>query len=101
MYDSKDYGRRLLTHVIDERAHNGYTTPYASIPREDGSNEVESYQDISYCQFANAINKCAYWIEDEIGRSQSCETLAYIGPQDLRYQILGMAAVKTGHAVGD
>ena len=34
------------------------------------------------------------------GGSKSFETLVYIGPQDLRYQILGIAAIKAGHVVG-
>ncbi len=89
------YGRRLLSSVIDERAESNHQRPFASIPI---SNDVrKGYQDISYKVFANAINRCALWIKQHIGQSSSFETLAYIGVNDLRYHILCMAAVKTGH----
>ena len=92
-----NYGRRLLPSVIDERARTGHRRPYASIPVSDDIGD--GYRDITYRAFANAINRCAIWIRGLINISQDFETLVYIGPADLRYQILCMAAVKTGYVV--
>ena len=90
-----DYGTRLLPNVIDARAREGFERPYASIPISNDPSD--GFRDISYAQFANAINRCAQWILDSIGRSETFEVLVYLGPQDLRYQIICIAAIKTGH----
>lgn len=95
--DIVPYGQRLLIQVIDERAAAGHSRPYASIAQ--GGNFEDGFQDVSYGSFANAINRCAHWLLDRFGCSSSYETIAYIGPLDLRYNILAMAAVKTGHVV--
>ena len=92
------YGRRLLTVVIDERARDNHAQAYASIPRTN--NPRDGYRDISYRQFANAVNRCAIWLKAQIGLSTKFEALAYMGPVDLRYQILCMGAVKAGYVVG-
>lgn len=91
------YGQRLLTHVIDERARQGHARPYASIPR--GASPSDGFQNISYGIFANAIDRCAYWVQERFGLSTSYQTIAYIGPLDMRYNIFAMAAVKTGFVV--
>ena len=92
-----DYGRRLLPHLIDERARNNHSRPYASIPVS--KEPKDGFRDISYAQFANAINRCARWLLDHVGKSGSFDTLAYMGPQDLRYQMIVISAIKTGHVV--
>lgn len=94
---NSNHGRRLLLTVVEQRAERHHARPYASIPI---SNDVRNgFQDISYRAFANAINRCASWIEQHIGLSTEFKSLAYIGLNDLRYQILCLAAVKTGHVV--
>lgn len=91
------YGRRLLSNVIDERAHYGHKRAYASIPKS--ADVSRGFRDITYRVFANAINRCALWIREQMGTSSTYDAVVYIGPADLRYQILCMAAVKTGHVV--
>ncbi|MCJ1395312.1 hypothetical protein MMC18_008196 [Xylographa bjoerkii] len=44
-------------------------------------------------ELANAVNKIAYWLEQNFGASTVFETLAYMGPSDLRYAIVFLAAV--------
>ena len=92
-----DHGRRLLTHVIDERARNGHHRPYASIPIS--KNAEDGFRDVSYPTFANAINRCALWLNAGVGHSTRFEKLAYMGPNDLRYPILCIAANKIGYVV--
>lgn len=94
---SQDYGRRLLPTVIDDRAAAGHARPYASICQSQDPRD--GYRDISYTTFANAINRCARYLIDRIGVSTEFDVLAYIGPLDLRYQIICIAALKIGRVV--
>lgn len=92
-----NYGRRLIPHLIDERAQNGWVQPFTSIPRS--SDPSDGFIDISYRQFANAINHCAWWMREVLGESQHSTVIAYTGPSDIRYGILTIAAIKTGFKV--
>ena len=90
-------GQRLLPKLIDQLALEGPSQifcSYASTP-----NASEGFQDVTYEQLARAINKCAWWIEEELGRSHVFKTLTYLGPHDIRYMILTLAAIKTGYKV--
>ncbi|MCJ1313636.1 hypothetical protein MMC25_007315 [Agyrium rufum] len=91
----KDCGQRLLPTYIDELARSDPDRLYVSVPRS--TDIKDGFRDVSFQTFANAINRCAWWIEKTLGRSDNFETLAYLGPQDLRYCILVVAAIKTGH----
>ena len=91
------YGRRLIPHLIDERAQNGWEQPFTSIPRS--SDPSDGFRDISYRQFANAINHCARWMQQNLAKSSDSNTIAYTGPSDIRYGILTIAAIKTGYKV--
>ena len=90
-------GRRLLPVLVDEIAHVSPGRPFVAIPRSP--DPKDGFLDISYHSFAEAINKCAWWIEKELGRGHLFETITYMGPLDLLYPILIFAAVKTGHKV--
>ena len=90
-----DYGQRLLPSLIDEIAHQDPERPYVSIPRT--TNPQDGYRDISFSSFARSINRCSWWIEEQIGRGWNFETIAYMGPQDLIYAILVLSSIKTGY----
>ncbi|KAI4226531.1 MAG: hypothetical protein LQ349_006860, partial [Xanthoria aureola] len=84
------YGKRLLPSYIDEIARDDPNRTFALIPR---STSVEAgYNSISFHQLSQAIDRCAWWIETTLGRSFDFTTLAYIGPLDLLYHILTLAA---------
>ncbi|KUI66503.1 hypothetical protein VM1G_01339 [Cytospora mali] len=91
-------GKRLLPPIIDELAQEDPNRPWASIPRDDYA-LPQGFVDISYAALANAINKLAWLIERSIGRSNSFETIAYLGIPDIRYHMIQMAVCKTGHKV--
>ena len=91
------YGHRLIPQLIDERAKMNPHGSVWSVPKS--SDLADGFRDISYVQVARAINKAAWWIDEHIGKSTTFENLAYIGPPDLRYAILTVAAQKTGHTV--
>jgi acyl-CoA synthetase (AMP-forming)/AMP-acid ligase II len=92
-----DCDKRLIPTLIDELATTDTTRVFVSIPRtttiEDG------FEDITYGDLARAVNRCAWWMERTLQRSETFETLNYVGPQDLRYVILLFAAIKTGYQV--
>ena len=92
-----NYGRRLLPSLIDERAQRSHAQTYAAIPVNN--DPKDGFREVSYGLFANAINRCASWLIENVGTTSSFDTLVYFGAQDLRYQILCIAACKTGHVV--
>ena len=89
------YGQRLIPHLIDDIAHNNSSRTFCSLAKS--SNISDGFQDISYGTFANSINCLAWWIEENLGKSSTFETVSYIGPPDLRYIVLAIAAQKTGY----
>lgn len=92
-----DYGRRLLPVLVDEISRDDPERVFVSIARS--SMPEDGFKDITYRSFANAINKAAWWLEENLGRSQNFEVLAYAGPSDVRYPIIVYAAVKVGYKV--
>ena len=92
------YGSRLLPQVVDELARSDPQRIYATLPLS--SDLSKGFQDVTMQQVSQAVNKCAYWLEDTIGRSTVFETLSYLGLPDLRYAIVFLAAVKCGYKVG-
>ncbi|KUJ07624.1 acetyl-CoA synthetase-like protein [Mollisia scopiformis] len=89
------YGRRLVPVVIDEIAQNDPERVFASIPKT--TDLSEGYVDVTYDAFSRAINRAATFLERTFGRSGSFETLAYLGPFDVRYYILACGASKVGY----
>ena len=91
-----DCGQRLIPKLVDEIAQSDPQRPYLSIPRS--SVLEEGYEDISFIKFATAVNGCAWRLSSRLGHEASC-TLLYIGPLDVRYLVVILAAAKTGHVV--
>ncbi|KAM3075334.1 hypothetical protein ACMFMG_007227 [Clarireedia jacksonii] len=57
----------------------------------------DGFKDITFKQLDKAIDVASTWIETQFGIGQNFECLPYIGPQDLRYVLLMIASVNTGH----
>ena len=88
----KDYGRRLIPNIIDDFAKSDPDRVYCFYAK---SNHVaDGFASVTYSQIANAINRVSLWLRDKIGTSKSLETIAYLGPPDLRYVIVTLAAQK-------
>lgn len=91
------YGQRLVPHVIDEIARTDPDQVCYIIPVSD-----ESYRHgkrtITYAIMAQAVDRAAWFLKRELGPNTTAgETLAYLGPNDLRYFILTIAAIKAGY----
>ena len=91
-------GRRLIPSTIDHIAEVNPSKVFGSLPVSNTNLEA-GFKDLTYGQVANAINGVAWWLEREIGRSHNYETLAYLAPNDFRYPIFAVAAVKAGYTV--
>lgn len=92
--------RQLLPTVVDQIAETEPEASWAAVSISPIGTEA-GYQNITYQQFANAINSVAWWLEEELGRGDMTEPLAYFGTggSDVGYIILLIAAVKTGYYV--
>ncbi|KAI0970741.1 hypothetical protein F4678DRAFT_461874 [Xylaria arbuscula] len=91
------YGQRLLPHIIDDVARKDPQRVILLTARS--SNPKDGWAQMTFGEYANAINKCAQDIVDRYGRASkgAFPTIAYIGPQDARYLIIVIAAVKAGY----
>ncbi|KAK4233779.1 hypothetical protein C8A03DRAFT_47750 [Achaetomium macrosporum] len=56
-----------------------------------------AFRAATYGQIRNAVNRVAWMLSNTIGTSTQFDTLAYLGPSDLRYHIVILAAIKTGY----
>jgi len=90
--------RELLVHIVDEIARENPDTLYAELPRSATSFDA-GFHKITYHLFANAINGMASWLNKTLEKRENFETLLYLGPNDLRHNILLLAAVKAGYKV--
>lgn len=73
------------------------STPISSL-----TNDYEhGYRSIHYEDLANAINGAAWWLSWTLcpPKKQEHEVLVYMGPNDLRYKVLILAAVKVRDAL--
>jgi len=95
---SKPEFKKLLNHIVDEIAAQDPLAVYAELPRSSETLD-DGFQKVTYAQFSNAINGMAWWLVQSLGPGKDFETLTYIGPNDLRHNILLLAAVKAGYKV--
>jgi len=86
----------LLTTRVDELAVSEPDAEYAEYPISP-STYAEGFKVVTFSQLSNAINGAAYWLEENIGKGNNFETLTHTGPNDLRYLILILDALKAGY----
>lgn len=93
------FGQRNFVDVVDEIASSEPSRPVLYLPRS--GNAEDGWRALSFGEYANAINRCAHWIVQCAGHAKDGEypTVAYIGPNDIRYLVVIAAAVKAGYKV--
>ncbi|KAK2807211.1 hypothetical protein FQN49_008788, partial [Arthroderma sp. PD_2] len=93
---SKDYGKRLIVSILDGIAAEEPGRVLYSLPV---SRDVsEGFRDITALEFANAVNRTAWWLEAELGKGSSFPTVGYFGPwNDFRYILLILGCIKAGY----
>ncbi|KAK0648487.1 hypothetical protein B0T16DRAFT_388706 [Cercophora newfieldiana] len=92
-----NYGKRLILNIIDERAYENPAREWVFVPRT--SNPKDGWRAITYSQAANAINRVAHKLVATSGIPKKGEfpTVAFIGPNDVRYLIFVLGAVRAGY----
>ncbi|KAK5624968.1 hypothetical protein RRF57_000684 [Xylaria bambusicola] len=88
------YGKRTIPSAIDELAQACPTRTWVSF-----ATDYQRLRDVSFQTCAHAVNQTCWWLKRTLGTSETFDTVAYIGPNDLRYLILFSAAVKCGYKV--
>lgn len=88
------FGRRLLPVLVDELDPERL---FARLPKS--AHLQDGFVDVTCGTFARAVNRAAGWLEATLGKSSSFETLAYLGPPDIRYGIFILGACKVGYKV--
>ncbi|KAI9842789.1 MAG: hypothetical protein M1837_006892 [Sclerophora amabilis] len=106
-------GKRLLPVMIDHIAATDPDRAWISVPRDD-LDLAKGFVDITYRQFANAINHAAAWLETVLAvavaprgpgvgiavvRHGGFDTFAYEGPRDFGLLIVTVAAAKIGRKI--
>ncbi|KAI0021598.1 hypothetical protein F4780DRAFT_270976 [Xylariomycetidae sp. FL0641] len=92
---SSTRGKRLLPSLVDEISQSDPTRVLYSVMKSN--DPKQGYYNITVKEFAQAVDRCAWYIEAELGRGSGFPTLAYIGPQDVVHAILILACIKTGY----
>lgn len=86
----------LLPNVVDRLARERPDAEYAEWVT------ATSVVRITYRQLANIINGLSWWLVEQLGpgpHGPRRDVLAYVGPNDVRYGALALAAVKAGYVV--
>jgi acyl-CoA synthetase (AMP-forming)/AMP-acid ligase II len=86
----------LLVTAIEEKARRLANHTVFRYPTVQW--ETDGYRNLTWSQWSNAINKVAFWLDEHLNNADS-KTVAYLGPDDIRYAILMPAMIKTGRRV--
>lgn len=89
---------KLIVHHVDDIAAEHPGTLYAEYPRTP-TTFADGFRRVTYNDLSNAINGFAWWLEQTLGKGSGFPTLTYIGPNDLRFVIQLLGAVKAGYKV--
>lgn len=91
-------GNQLLPVILENRAREDPHGIWAKFPISPNSYS-EGFRSVTRQEMMNAVNRVAWILERDLGRSQTFETIAYIGPNDLRCTIVVLAGIKVGYKV--
>ncbi|KAK0386750.1 hypothetical protein NLU13_6586 [Sarocladium strictum] len=84
-------------HLLEQRARNGHVRPFAVIPKS--KNLSEGFTEVTYEILANAVNRACWWLEDVTGGPKPGTRFSWSGPNDLRYILLLLAAMKCRYQI--
>ncbi|KAJ5995378.1 NRPS-like enzyme [Penicillium waksmanii] len=91
---------RLLANVIETKAKTIPDAPWLLYAKSSSWEHEGGYKTITWKQCANAINKMAHFLDENIPRqSKARQTITYQGPNDARYYIMMVAAAKSKRTV--
>lgn len=88
---------KLIVPCIREKAKWTPNETYCRYPPPDW--ETNGYRTITWAQYYDTINKIAHWLDEQLGPSADFDTIAYNGPNDIRYALIWPAVIKTRRQV--
>lgn len=95
--DNMQYSNRLLVNAIDESAQDA---PDQVVVRYPGPTwETDGYETITRKQLAQAVDRAAHWLDQQLEGAQDAHTVSYVGPNDPKYFILLTGTIKTGRRI--
>ncbi|KAK3647930.1 hypothetical protein LTR22_013543 [Elasticomyces elasticus] len=95
--------QHLMPAAIDYRAKHIPDKVYAVLPK--GDRLEDGFADLTYAAFARAVDATAWWLDEVLGtkapesKFDDLNAVPYIGPNDFRYVLFTMAAMKTGRVL--
>lgn len=92
-----NFGRRLVPRVLDELADTDPKRVYAAIPKS--ADVKDGFHDVTVADLSRCVDFMASWLDEKFGRSESFETITYIGLSDLRGPTTLLGSIKVGYKV--
>lgn len=84
--------QRLIPNKVVALAHSSPDRVFASIPLT--AKVVDGFYHITYLEYAQAIDRVAALLDENVDKSLHGRAVGYIGPSDLRYVILAVASAR-------
>jgi len=81
----EDYGTRLIPQILDRLATAEPDRVIYSLAKS--SDISEGFRDVSASEFTKAVDKTAWWLQHQIGKSSKIKPVGYIGPRKLKFRI--------------
>ncbi|KAB8245385.1 hypothetical protein BDV35DRAFT_405853 [Aspergillus flavus] len=88
-------GNRLLPHIVDNDAETNPNGTFGLILKDNDN--PNQWIPLTRRQLAQAVNHVAWWFEQTVTEHCDTTTVAYIGPNDIRYVICAIALAKVGY----
>ncbi|KAI1166564.1 hypothetical protein F5B18DRAFT_54086 [Nemania serpens] len=92
---SSENNDRLLPSLLDDLARSDPSRILYSFAKT--KNPGDGFSDVCAADFARAVDRCAWFIDQTLSPGKDLPTLVYLGPQDLNYAIVVLASIKTGY----
>lgn len=92
------HAEQLLPNLFDERARTEPQRVFAKTPVSP-ARYADGFRSVTFLEIATAINRVAWLLDAQFGKGEDFPTITYIGPSDLRYSIMVVAAIKVGYKV--
>ncbi|KAG9498318.1 hypothetical protein J7337_011215 [Fusarium musae] len=83
-----ELGRRLIPRILDDMSRDEPDRVIYSIAKS--ADISEGFDEITARDFADAVNKTAWWLEGLVGKSESFQTIGYIGLRNSIEAALGL-----------
>ncbi|KAI1419683.1 hypothetical protein F5Y12DRAFT_776597 [Xylaria sp. FL1777] len=85
----------LLPSLVDDLARSDPSRILYSFAKT--KDPADGFRDVCAADFARAVDRCSWFIDQHLGPGNGFPTLVYLGPQDLNYAIIVLASIKTGY----